>query len=135
MLIHASCVEFNGKGILISGPSGSGKSDLALRLIEAGAILVADDIVDVAEEKQIASCPKKLEGLLEVRGIGILNFEFKRETTIFLRLNLCRSPKEVKRFLDSKEINEIDFFPFEPSAIEKIKLLLEIISSERKLIF
>lgn len=133
MLIHASCVEFNGKGILISGPSGSGKSDLALRLITSGAILVADDIVNLKNGN--ASCPEKLKGLLEIRGIGILNFDFKETTTIFLKLNLCKSPKDVKRLPNIEGINTIDFFPFECSAIEKIKLLLEIISSERSLIF
>jgi len=46
--LHASCVSIDGKGILLLGPSGSGKSDLSLRLIDGGATLVADDRVDVS---------------------------------------------------------------------------------------
>ncbi|MCQ2965140.1 MAG: HPr kinase/phosphatase C-terminal domain-containing protein [Alphaproteobacteria bacterium] len=135
MLIHASCVEYNGNGILISGPSGSGKSDLSLRLIMSGAILIADDIVNV-DKNNIASCPKKLEGLLEVRGVGILKFKSKKRTKISLKLNLCSSHKDIKRFPNQEQTNEeVDFYPFDISAVEKIKLLLEIISSERKLIF
>ena len=45
--IHATCVAIEGRGVLIVGPSGSGKSDLALRLIDRGAALVADDYTDL----------------------------------------------------------------------------------------
>ncbi|MBT5185175.1 MAG: hypothetical protein HOM01_00100, partial [Kordiimonadaceae bacterium] len=51
--VHASCVRFEEKGILILGPSGSGKSDLALRLIDAGAILISDDYVDLKWDGKI----------------------------------------------------------------------------------
>lgn len=74
-LCHATCVSLNGAGVLLLGPSGSGKSDLALRLVEAGqALLVADDAVDlsVAGGVPVARAPGRLLGLLEVRGVGIL---------------------------------------------------------------
>ena len=45
--IHATCIALDGRGVLLRGPSGSGKSDMALRLIDAGAELVADDRVDL----------------------------------------------------------------------------------------
>lgn len=72
--LHASCVAVGGKGVLLLGSSGSGKSDLALRLIDRGARLVADDQVLLHRRKNqvIASAPLKLKGLLEVRGVGIV---------------------------------------------------------------
>lgn len=71
---HATCVAINRKGILIMGPSGSGKSDLALRLIERGADLVADDQVELTAEKGdlIARSPQTIKGLIEARYIGPL---------------------------------------------------------------
>jgi HPr kinase/phosphorylase len=72
--VHASCVALNGKAILIQGPSGSGKSGLALQLMALGATLVADDqtLLDRVNDTLIASCPPSLTGLIEARGIGIL---------------------------------------------------------------
>lgn len=72
--LHASCVADRGRGLLILGPSGSGKSALALALIGLGAVLVADDQVILRRDgdKLIATCPPALAGLIEARGIGIL---------------------------------------------------------------
>ena len=72
--IHGTCVAIGGAGALLLGPSGSGKSDLALRLIDQGAELVADDRVElrVAGAQVLASAPAQLPPLLEVRGIGLL---------------------------------------------------------------
>src|SRR6478672_4513008 len=68
--MHGSCVSRNGEAVLLLGPSGSGKSDLVLRLLAQGFELVADDQVDVSGGE--ASPPESLAGLLEVRGIGIV---------------------------------------------------------------
>ena len=72
--IHATCVAIDGDGVLLRGPSGAGKSDLALRLIDGGALLVADDRVDIRVSSGIAlaSPPATIRGLLEVRGLGIV---------------------------------------------------------------
>lgn len=72
--IHATCVDWDGTGLLIRGPEGAGKSDLALRLIDAGAKLVADDRCDVAasEGGLAARAPETIAGRLEVRGLGIV---------------------------------------------------------------
>ena len=72
--IHATCVVIKGHGVLLRGASGSGKSDLALRLIDGGAGLVADDYTELsAEDGQLYACvPQAIQGLLEVRGIGIV---------------------------------------------------------------
>lgn len=73
-LIHASAVSFLEKGVLLLGRSGSGKSDLALRLIDAGARLIADDQVSLRRigDQLRADAPAKLRGLIELRGIGIM---------------------------------------------------------------
>lgn len=72
--IHASAVEIGGRGLLILGPSGSGKSSLALGLMAMQARLVADDrvILSVEDGCLIAECPAPLAGRIEARGIGIL---------------------------------------------------------------
>jgi len=74
MLLHGSCVAWAGTGILLLGPPGGGKSDLALRLLGRGAVLVADDQVEVSMEgaAMMAAPPASLAGRLEVRGLGLL---------------------------------------------------------------
>jgi serine kinase of HPr protein (carbohydrate metabolism regulator) len=76
--LHASCVELSRTGVVLLGPSGSGKSDLALRLIDAGGRLVADDRLAVEREgEQLFGRPAAaLAGLLEVRGFGIVRLPY-----------------------------------------------------------
>ena len=69
MELHASCAARDGAGVLLLGPSGSGKSDLLLRLLDHGFDLVADDRVVV--ESGVARARPAGAGLLEVRGLGI----------------------------------------------------------------
>ncbi|RIX31723.1 HPr kinase/phosphorylase [Sphingomonas edaphi] len=73
--LHASTVALNGHAVIISGPSGSGKSDLTLRLLDHGFILVSDDrtIVHRDGDRLVASAPPTIKGKLEVRGIGIVD--------------------------------------------------------------
>ena len=72
-IVHGSCVALTGKGLLITGRSGSGKSALCLQMVALGAELVADDRVQLRrEEGQIlARAPAAIAGLIEARGIGI----------------------------------------------------------------
>lgn len=72
--VHASCVSLDGKSVLISGASGSGKSALALQLMALGATLVSDDRthVQASHDGLVASAPKSIQGLIEARGVGIL---------------------------------------------------------------
>ena len=88
--IHASCVALKGKGVLILGDSGAGKSDLALRLIDEGAKLVADDRTElyVDKEKLFARAPKSIAGLIEVRGLGIVARPFVGKAAIALVVQL-----------------------------------------------
>lgn len=75
--VQATCVAVDGQGVLLRGPPGSGKSDLALRLIDGGARLVADDGVELHRQGDDvmaefpASAPESLRGRIEVRGLGI----------------------------------------------------------------
>lgn len=69
MLVHGSCASRDAAAVLLLGPSGSGKSDLVLRLVARGWDLVADDQVVV--EGVAVSAPPALRGMLEVRGLGV----------------------------------------------------------------
>ena len=88
--LHASTVALDGRAVLITGPSGSGKSDLALRLIDRGFALVSDDrtLVRKVGERLIASAPPTIARKLEVRGIGIVEFEAVAEMPVALVVEL-----------------------------------------------
>jgi len=75
--VHGSTVATGGRAVLITGPSGSGKSDLALRLVDRGFILVSDDQTIVKKDggRLVASAPPTIAGKLEIRGIGIIDME------------------------------------------------------------
>ena len=75
--VHASTVATEGRAVMIMGPSGSGKSDLTLRLLDRGFTLVSDDqtIVKLHDERLLASAPPNIAGKLEIRGIGIVDME------------------------------------------------------------
>lgn len=99
MLVHGSCVDLDGAGVLLRGPPGSGKSDLVLRLIDGGgARLVADDQVALAarEGALLASAPDALAGLLEVRGLGVAAFPYLARSRLLLAIDLVRR-EEVER--------------------------------------
>ena len=73
--LHASCVAWNGRAVIIRGASGSGKSALALTLMAYGCTFVADDRVRVNVQNGAiyARCPHTILGIIEARGMGILN--------------------------------------------------------------
>ena len=88
--LHASTVALDGRAVLICGPSGSGKSDLALRLIDRGFRLVSDDQTIVRKEgsKLIASAPPTIHGKLEIRGLGIVEMETAEDVPVALFVEL-----------------------------------------------
>jgi len=102
---HATCVAIGSKGILIRGASGSGKSTLALQLLESGAHLVSDDqtILDVVKGKLMASPPKALAGLVEIRGLGLIKRKFKPSVAIKLVVDL-RPPAEIIRMPEASDL-------------------------------
>ena len=132
VLIHASCVALEGKGVLLRGAPGAGKSDLALRLIEGGAALVADDQVALTSsgELLLAAPPARIAGLLEVRGIGIVSMEFVTQCPVHLVVDLVQ-PDTVERMpvaatvdLCGHRIAHVLLAPFEASAPVKVRLAL-----------
>jgi hypothetical protein len=90
--IHASCVAIGAHGVLLLGSSGAGKSDLALRLIDQGAKLVADDrtILFTAKDALHARAPASIQGLLEIRGVGIVQMPVRAKVQIRLVVRLGR---------------------------------------------
>ncbi len=92
--IWGTVVAIDGRGVLLRGPSGSGKSDLALRLIDGGAGLVADDRVEVVREgdRLVARAPESLAGRLEVRGVGIVSTPPLQRAPLLLAIDLV--PRE-----------------------------------------
>ena len=132
MHCHATCVDFNGKGILLLGPSGSGKSDAALRLMDAGALLVADDQVILTRqgESLTASPPPQIQGMMEVRGLGLIHCSFKAQTHLSLAVDLTPN-LEVPRMPQARYFEALDvrvplliLNPFEASFTAKVKAAL-----------
>lgn len=129
-LIHGTCVDLAGFGVILLGPPGSGKSDLALRLIDGGARLVADDQVALRVEdgRLRASPPAAIAGLLEVRGVGIVRLGFVDETTVRLLVDLVapelvdRLPEPERRELAGVVVPVLSLAAFEASAAAKVRL-------------
>jgi HPr kinase/phosphorylase len=89
---HGVCMDVLGLGVLITGDSGVGKSELGLELISRGHGLVADDVVEIsriATRTLECRCPAMLKDFLEVRGLGVLNLRtIFGETAVRPKMNL-----------------------------------------------
>jgi serine kinase of HPr protein (carbohydrate metabolism regulator) len=96
---QATCVAVEGRGLLIEGPPGSGKSSLALGLIDRGATLVGDDGVLLAAEddRLIARPHPATRGLIEVRGVGLVTFEVTDSVPLAL---VIRFEPQAPRFVE-----------------------------------
>jgi serine kinase of HPr protein (carbohydrate metabolism regulator) len=92
--LHVSAVAIGGRAVLIGGRSGSGKSDLAFRLIDRGATLISDDYTHVrrVEGRAIASAPERIAGKIEVRGVGIVELDTEADVPVALFVDLETSP-------------------------------------------
>ena len=128
--LHATTVAIDGMAVLIEGASGSGKSDLALRLIDRGAILVSDDqtLVVRAGATLLARAPTTIAGRIEVRGIGILAMPHVVDVPVALLVRLGggieRMPERSVRNIAGVDVREVAIAPFEASAPIKVELAL-----------
>lgn len=88
--IHANAIAIDGKAVLIMGQSGTGKSDLSLRLIDRGAQLVGDDHCHIVRREGAiyASAPDRLRGKMELRGVGICDMPYLAEAPLALIVRL-----------------------------------------------
>ena len=129
--IHGTVIRFRGKGVLIMGKSGMGKSDLALRLLEKGARVVADDVVhlEVREDKLYAFAPPALRNKLEVRGFGIIEVDGLPETQIDMVLSLQKKYDRLPKphFFEFREIKVPEYVlsAFEDSILLKIRVIID----------
>jgi HPr kinase/phosphorylase len=136
--VHGTVVAIDGAGVLLRGPSGSGKSDLALRLIDGGGVLVADDRVVLSGTggRIEASAPEAIHGKLEVRGVGIVALPATRVSVLGLVVDLVESgaverlPKAAETVLVGVALPLLRLAPFEASAPAKVRVALRLTPRE-----
>jgi len=110
MLLHATCVAVTNAAILLTGAAGSGKSDVALRLIDAGATLIADDQTLLTREGDtlIAAAPASIAGLMEVRHVGLLRLPFMASAPVALLVDLAPMDEKLERLPEPDLITLLD---------------------------
>jgi RNase adaptor protein for sRNA GlmZ degradation len=131
--LHATAVAIGGRGVLLRGAPGAGKSDLALRLIELGAVLIADDQVELkrVDGQILAAPPATIAGLIELRGVGIRRLPFRTDVPVALIVDLVtpavveRLPESITIKLDGVPIPRLALAPFESSTPTKLMLALD----------
>lgn len=132
--IWASSVALHDEAILLRGPSGSGKSDLALRLIDRGAALIADDYTEILADggRILASPPAPLAGLLEIRGLGIIRLPCRHNVPVAVIFDLVaeetveRMPEPMRETLLGVELPVFRLAPFPASAVAKVHYALDL---------
>lgn len=130
MIYQATCIALNGRGLMIEGPPGAGKTTLALQLIDRGAQLVGDDGVTLTVRggQVWAAPPERIAGLLEVRNVGLLTFP-AIEAPVALVLRLA---SDAPRYVEAAEqvtildtpVPRLWFDPAIPAAAIRAELAL-----------
>ncbi len=110
MLLNVTCVSIDKKAVLIAGPPGAGKSDLALRLIDYGAELVADDQTELKREKGvlIASAPSSIKGLFEIRHVGLVRMTPIASAPVALYIELALLHEKLERLPEQNPMILLD---------------------------
>ncbi|MDZ4736608.1 MAG: HPr kinase/phosphatase C-terminal domain-containing protein [Rhodospirillaceae bacterium] len=141
LFAHATCVAIDGCGVLLRGPAGAGKSDLALRLIDGGAFLVADDVVALTADGERlmatlpASAPASCRGRIEMRGLGILPVPTIATVPIRLVVDLVpgghpeRLPERETVVLAGLHLPLCRLDPFEASAPARVRLMVRAVAA------
>jgi len=138
VLVHATAVAIDGEAVLFRGPPGVGKSDLALRLIDAGGRLVADDqaVLRRAGDQVLVRAPSVIAGLIEIHGFGIVRVETMDEAPLALIVDLLPSGR-IERMPERRDeavlglaIPLIALAPFEASAVAKLRLIRRALAAE-----
>lgn len=144
--VHGSAVQIGRFGVLLRGESGSGKSDLTLRLIRRGALLISDDRVDVVARagKVWAKAPDAIAGKIEVRGLGVIVFEYASESPLHLVIDLVspfdeaamieRMPLRETVSIEGVDLPRYMLAPFESSAPDKVEVMLEVVTNRIELL-
>ena len=136
--MHGTCVEVDGLGVLLCGPPGSGKSDLALRLIDEGARLIADDYTErsVDNGKLSARAPEPIKDLIEVRGVGVLKIGAALQAELGVVIDLDMAG-DVERLPDAETVGLLGLpvarfclAPFEASAPAKVRLIVRRVKGD-----
>lgn len=130
--LHATAVAIGGRGVLLTGRPGAGKSDLALRLIDRGGVLVSDDrVIATAEGGRLwLSPPLTIAGLIEVRGIGLVRMPFLDHVPACLLIDLGmepeRLPDPVTRDVNGVALPLLALRPFDASAAIRVELAVAL---------
>jgi serine kinase of HPr protein (carbohydrate metabolism regulator) len=134
---HGTCVAIDGEAVLLRGRPGSGKSDLALRLIDGGALLVADDQTELSRAADVilTQAPAAIAGRIEVRGVGILPCPSVASAPLRLVVDLVAGG-EVERLPEAQSCRYFDvplpllrLAAFEASAPAKIRFALRALGA------
>ncbi|MEH3160267.1 MAG: HPr kinase/phosphatase C-terminal domain-containing protein [Sphingomonas taxi] len=128
--LHATSVAIDGHAVLLEGASGVGKSDLALRLIDRGGILISDDQTLLVRQgdRLVARSPATIRGQIEVRGLGIVTMPHVEDVPVALIVRLgvtpMRMPERRQRRIAGIVVREIAFDAFHASTPVKIEWAL-----------
>ncbi len=136
--LHASCVAIGDQAVLIEGRSGTGKSDLALRLIDRGAVLVSDDytVLTRRDGALTASPPATIAGKMEVRGLGLIEVGYAQDVPVALVVVADNDPvrmpeAEALRAIAGIMLPELRLSLLEPSAPIKVERALLLLGRSR----
>jgi serine kinase of HPr protein (carbohydrate metabolism regulator) len=136
-IVHGSAVDIDGHGVLLRGPSGSGKSDLALRLIDRGAKLIGDDIIHIetGNGRVMLAYAPNIAGKIEVRGVGICTLDYVHAAPLRLVIefgtDIDRMPPEHARTaIDDYLVPLLRLNPFQTSSALKVELALRAVIND-----
>lgn len=141
-ILHGTAVAFGGAAVLLRGASGAGKSDVALRLIGLGAVLVADDQVevDLRSGRPYVRGIDPVKGLLEIRGVGIVKCAVAEAAVLKLVIDLVareavpRIPDWDKVDMQGIMLPRLAFHAFDASTPLKIRQSMALVEKPELLV-